>query len=151
MIQSEEKTRLLIGKLVLEQSQYEKQISALRVELSRRARAFAHIGRLLVFAPERIWFEGQIVPKEFEGEPAVDRCAMEVDALISELRDAIAQKNDCVRQLAGLGIDPEESEREQNQRNSRAIWHPANVRYQPEEEVQRKSKAPFGFQPKKNK
>ena len=151
MTKSEEKTRLLIGKLVLEQSQHEKQISVLRDELSRRARVFAHVGRLLVLTPERIWFEGQILPEEFAGEPAVDRCAMEVDALISELRDAIAQKNECVRQLAGLGIDPEESEREQNQRNSRAIWHPANVRYQPEEEVQRKPKAPFGFQPKKNK
>jgi hypothetical protein len=148
MTESEEKTRLLIGKLVLEQSRHEKQISALRDELSRRARVFAHIGRLLVLTPERIWFEGQIVPEEFSGEPAVDRCAMDVDALISELRDAIAQKDDCVRQLAGLGIDPEESEREENQRNSRAIWHPANVRYDPGDN-KAKPKGEFGFRPPK--
>ena len=148
MTHSEEEIRLQIGKLVFEQFQQEKQISSLRDELSRRARVFAHIGRLLVLTPERVWFEGQILPEEFAGEPAVDRCAMEVDALISELRDAIAQKNDCVKQLAGLGIDPEESEREENQRQSRAIWHPANVRYGPDGD-KAKPKGEFGFQPPK--
>jgi hypothetical protein len=35
-------------------------------------------------------------------------------------------------QLVDLGIDPEETEREQNLRASRAIWNPANVADRPE-------------------
>jgi hypothetical protein len=148
MIESEEKTRLLIGKLVLEQHALEKQICSLRDELSRRASVFAHIGRLLVLTPERLFFGEQTVPEEFAGEAAVERSAIEVDILIAELRNAITQKGDCVKQLAELGIDAEESERERDQRASRAIWHPANVRYGPDE-AQKKPKGEFGFRPKK--
>jgi hypothetical protein len=58
---------------------------------------------------------------------------MDVDSLIVELRAAIIRRTDCATELAKLGIDPEETEREQNLRASRAIFHPANVRHQPED------------------
>jgi hypothetical protein len=124
-------TPLQIGMLVLEQSAIEKQIGKLRGELSQRAAIFARIGRLLLFQPERLVFEGQIVDEQFAGEPAIDRCPLDVDSLIAELRAAIVRKGECTVQLAELGIDFEEAEREQNLRDSRALFHPANVRYGP--------------------
>ena len=123
----------LIGKLVLEQSNLEKRILKLRDKISMRARVFAQIGRLLIFQPERLVFDGQTVDEKFAGEPAIDRQATEVDSLIADLRAAIVRKDKCVLELAELGIDPEEIERENNLRASRAIFHPANVRYGPEQ------------------
>jgi hypothetical protein len=122
-----------IGKLVLEQSVLEKQISKLRDELSQRATIFARIGRLLIFQPERLVFEGQTVDEQFAGEAAVDRKAMDVDPLLAELRAAIVRKKASTLELAEMGIDLEEVEREANLRNSRALFHPANVRYGPKE------------------
>jgi hypothetical protein len=135
MTNSERETPLAIGKLMLEQSALEKQIAKLRDQLSLRARTFAQIGKILLFHPERLVFDGQTVDAQFaaEAESPVDRTAMEVDSLIADLRAAITRKNFCAIELAELGIDPAESEREQDQRNSRALFHPANVRYEPED------------------
>jgi hypothetical protein len=131
MTKPESETQLQIGMLVLEQSVLEKQIGKLRDELSLRATTFARIGRLLVFQPERLVFEGQTVEEQFAGEPMIDREAMDVDSLIADLRAAIIRKGACTIQLAELGIDLEEIEHEQNLRDSRALHHPANVRYGP--------------------
>jgi hypothetical protein len=126
-------TQLQIGMLVLEQSVLEKQVGKLRDDISQRATVFARIGRQLVVQPERLVFEGQIVDEQFAGEPAIDRKALEVDDLIAELRAAIVRKNACTAKLVDLGIDLEENERQQNLRNSRALFHPANIRYGPED------------------
>jgi hypothetical protein len=137
---------LQIGKLVLEQSVLEKQIGKLRAELSRRATVFARVGRLLIFQPEQLVFEGQTVDEQFAGEAAVDRKAMEVDSLLAELRAAIVRKNASTVELAEMGIDLEEAEREENLRNSRALFHPANVRYGPEDSgAKRDSRGDLGF------
>jgi hypothetical protein len=133
MTTSEQETQLQIGKLILEQAVLEKQISKLRDELSQRATIFARIGRLLISQPERLAFVGQTVEEQFAGEPAFDRTAMDVDSLIAELRAAIVRKKASTVELADLGIDLEEAEREDNLRNSRAIFHPANTRYGPED------------------
>src|ERR1700723_2418976 len=134
MTNDERETQLQIGKLMLEQSVLEKQISALRDELSRRAAIFARIGRLLLFQPERLVFEGQsAVDEQFAGEAAVDRKAMDLDPVIAELRAAIVRKKASTVELAEIGIDLERAEREENLRNSRALLHPANVRYGSEE------------------
>lgn len=124
---------LQIGKLVLEHSALEKQISKLRDEIATRAAIFARIGRLLISQPERLVFVGQTVDEQFAGEPAFDRKAMDVDSLIAELRATIVRKKQTTVELADLGIDLEEAEREENLRNSRAIFHPANTRYGPED------------------
>ena len=58
---------------------------------------------------------------------------MDVDSLIAELRAAIVRKKASTVELAEMGIDLEEAEREQNLRNSRALFHPANVRYDAED------------------
>jgi len=58
---------------------------------------------------------------------------VDVDSLLAELRAAIVRKKASTVELAEMGIDLEEAEREENLRNSRAIFHPANVRYGPEE------------------
>jgi hypothetical protein len=118
---------LLVGKLVLEHGALEKQIGALRDEASERARTFARIGRLLVFQPERVVFEGQSVGEQFAGELVIDRKAMEVDSLIAELRATILRKKQVRDQLAEIGLDPEQSEDERNARASRALRHPAAV------------------------
>ena len=137
---------LQIGKLVLEQSVLEKQIGKLRDELSRRASTFARIGRLLIFQPEQLVFEGQTVDEQFSGEAAVDRKAMDVDSLIAELRAAIVRKKASAVELAEMGIDLEAAEREANLRNSRALFHPANVRYGPEDSgAKRDSRGDLGF------
>jgi hypothetical protein len=133
MTNPESATQLQIGMLVLEQNVLEKQIGKLRDEISQRARTFARVGRLLVEHPERIVFEGQTVEEQFAGDPAIDRKAMDVDSLIADLRAAIVRKSACTGQLAELGIDFEEIEREQNLRASRALFHPAAIRYGPEE------------------
>jgi len=145
MTDQERELQLAIGKLMLEQSVLEKQIGKLRDELSLRARTFAQIGKILLFHPERLVFAGQTVDAQFvvEGESPVDRTALEVDSLIADLRAAIVRKHSCSVELAELGIDPEESEREQNQRNSRAIFHPANVRYESEEKGTKRSNLGF--------
>jgi hypothetical protein len=145
MTNSERETPLAIGKLMLEQSALEKQIAKLRDQLSLRARTFAQIGKILLFHPERLAFEGQTVEAQFaaDGEAPVDRTAMEVDSLIADLRAAIVRKNSCAVELAELGIDPEETEREQNQRDSRALFHPANVRYEPEDRGTKRSNLGF--------
>jgi hypothetical protein len=132
--------QLLIGKLVVEQSELEKRIGKLRDETERRATIFARIGRLLVLQPERVVFEGQIVDEHFTGEPAIDRKAMDVDRLIADLRAAIVRKRECMVQLAEMGIDLEEAEREKNLRASRALFHPSNVRYEPDDGVTQKAK-----------
>jgi hypothetical protein len=133
MTKPEQETQLQIGKLVLEQAVLEKQISKLRDAISRRARIFAQVGRRLLLQPERLVFKRQTVADQFAGEPEIDQNAMEVDSLLAELRAAIVRKNECTAELAGLGIDLEEAEREENLRASRAIFHPANVRYGPED------------------
>jgi hypothetical protein len=133
MTKDERETQLQIGKLILEQSGLEKQISKLRDELSRRATIFARIGRLLIVQPEQLVFEGQTVDKQFSGESAINRKAMDVDSLIAELRAAIVRKKASTVELAEMGIDLEEAEREENLRNSRALFHSANVRYGPED------------------
>jgi hypothetical protein len=133
MTTPERETQLQIGMLVLEQSVLEKQIGKLRDEISRRATTFARVGRLLVFQPERLVFDGETVDSQFAGEPVIDRKAMDVDSLIADLRAAIVRKSACTVQLAELGIDLEEIEREQNLRASRALFHPAAVRYGPED------------------
>jgi hypothetical protein len=151
MTDQEREFQLAIGKLMLEQSALDKQIAKLRDQLSARARTFAHIGKILLFHPERLVFEGQTVDAQFaaEGESPIDRTAMEVDSLIADLRAAIVRKNACAVELAELGIDPEESELEQNQRNSRAIFHPANVRYESEDKGTKRSNLGF-TKPRKN-
>jgi hypothetical protein len=143
MTKSEKETQLLIGRLVLDQSVLEKQIGKLRDEISRRATIFARVGRLLVLQPERLVFEGQIVEEQFAGEPVVDRKAMDVDSLIADLRAAIIRKSACTAELAELGIDLEEIEREQNLRDSRALLHPANVRYGPEDRSEKRTAVGF--------
>jgi hypothetical protein len=139
MTKPESETQLQIGMLVLEQSVLERQIGKLRDEISQRATILARVGRLLVFQPERLVFEGQIVEEQFAGEPVVDRKTMDVDSLIADLRAAIARKSACAVQLAELGIDLEELEREQNLRASRALFHPAAVRYGPEDSGAKRS------------
>lgn len=125
MTNDERETQLRIGKLMLEQSVLEKQISALRDELSRRAAIFARIGRLLIFQPERLVFEGQsAVDEQFAGEAAIDRKAMDLDPVIAELRAAIVRKKASTVELAEIGIDLEEAERAENLRKSRALFHP---------------------------
>ena len=134
MTEPEEKTQLLIGKLVLEDGAIFKKIGVLRDELSRRAGTFAQIGRLLVLQPERLLFEGQTIEDEqFAGEAAIDRKALDVDSLIADLRAAILRKEAVTVELAELGIDLEEAEREHNLRLSRALHNPANVRPAPED------------------
>jgi hypothetical protein len=149
MTKSEGETQLQIGMLVLEQSFLEKQIGKLRDQISERAKIFARIGKLLVSQPERLVFEGQSIDEQFAGEPVIDRKAMDVDSLIAELRAAIARQSACTVQLAELGIDPEEAERERDLRASRALFHPANVRYEPEDGgTKRKDKrGDVGFKP----
>jgi hypothetical protein len=144
-------TQLQIGMLVLEQSVLEKQIGKLRDEISQRATIFARIGRLLLFQPERLVFEGQAVDEQFAGEPVIDRKAMDVDSLIAELRAAIFRKKACTVELAELGIDLEEAEREQNLRASRALFHPANVRYGSEDGAAKREakRSDVGFMPRK--
>ncbi len=132
MTKPERETQRQIGKLVLEQSVLEKQIGKLRDQISQRAMIFARVGRLLILQPERLVFEGQTVDEQFAGEAAVDRKAMDVDSLIVALRAAIVRKKASTVELAEMGIDLEEAEREQNLRNSRALFHPANVRYSSE-------------------
>jgi hypothetical protein len=153
MTSPERETQLQIGILVLEQSALEKQIGKLRDEISGRAKIFARIGRLLVFQPERLVFEGQTVDEQFAGEPVISRKAMDVDSLIAELRAAIARKSACTVQLAELGIDLEENEREQNLRASRALFHPANVRYGPEDDGTKREneRGNLGFKPWKRR
>jgi hypothetical protein len=119
----------LIGKLVLEQIALEKQIGKLRDEISQRATIFARVGRLLIFQPEQLVFEGQTIDEQFAGEVAIDRKDMDVDSLLAELRAAIIRKMASTAELAELGIDLEEAGREQNLRASRALFHPANVRH----------------------
>ena len=58
---------------------------------------------------------------------------MDVDFLIAELRAAIVRKKASTVELAEMGIDLDEAEREQNLRNSRALFHPGNIRYGPED------------------
>jgi hypothetical protein len=118
-----------IGMLVLEQAALERQIGKLRDEISQRATIFAQIGRLLIFQPERLVFEGQSIDEQFAGEAAIDRKAMDVDSLLTELRAAIVRKKACAAELAEAGIDFEEAEHEHNLRASRALFHPANVSY----------------------
>jgi hypothetical protein len=127
------KTQLLVGRLILEQSALEKKISALRDEFSRRARVFAQTGRLLVFQPERLAFDGDAVGEDFAGEAAIDRKALDVDSLIADLRAAIIRRNACASELAEMGLDPEEGERERNLRASRALFHPANALHSAED------------------
>jgi hypothetical protein len=129
MTKPERETQQKIGKLILEQSVLEKKISKLRDQISQRAAIFARVGRLLLLQPERLVFEGQTVDEQFAGEVAIDRKAMDVDSLIAELRAAIVRKKVSAVELAEMGIDLDEAEREQNLRNSRALFHPANVRY----------------------
>lgn len=152
MDKCEGETRLQIGALVLEQSVLEKRIGKLRDEISERAKIFARIGRRLVLQPERLVFEGQTVDEQFAGEPVIDRKAMDVDSLIAELRAAIARKSACTAELAELGIDLEESEREQNLRASRALFHPANVRYPEDDGTKRENeRGDVGFKPWKRR
>jgi hypothetical protein len=129
MTKPEGQTPLQIGMLVLEQSALERQIANLRDEISQRAAKFAQVGRLLLFKPEHLVFTGQTVDAEFAGESVIDRNAMDVDSLLAELRAAIVRKKACTAELAETGIDFEEAEREQNLRASRALFHPANIRY----------------------
>jgi hypothetical protein len=116
----------------------------LRDELALRARTFARIGHLLLFQPERLVFEGQTdVGEQFAGESAVDRKATDVDSLIADLRAAIVRRNACAVELAELGIDPEEEEHERDLRASRALFHPANVRYSPEDRGTKRGRVGF--------
>jgi hypothetical protein len=149
MTKPEGETGLQIGMLVLEDASLGKKIGKLRDELSERARIFARTGRLLVMQPERLVFEGQTVDEQFAGEPVIDRKALDVDSQIAELRAAIVRKKACTVQLAELGIDIEEAEREQNLRASRALFHPANVRSGPEDE--RTNRGDVGFVPRKRR
>jgi hypothetical protein len=121
---------------------------ALEVPASQRC-TFADFA-LAEKRPERVVFKGQTVAEGFAGEPLIDRTAMDVDSLIGELRNAIARKSDCTAKLAEMGIDPEESESDRNQRASRALWHPANAGNQ-SEDSEVKNKREFGFRPPKNK
>ena len=145
MTDQERELQIAIGKLMLEQSDLEKRIGKLRDELSRRAKTFAYVGKILLFQPERLAFEGQPVDAQFaaDGEAPVDRTTMEVDSLVADLRAAIVRKSSCAVELAELGIDPEETEREKNQRDSRALFHPANVRYGPEDKGTKPSNLGF--------
>jgi hypothetical protein len=133
MTEPEEKTQLLVGKLVLEEGAIEKKIGELRDEISKRARIFASIGNLLATKPELVYFEGQTVDEEFAGEAAIDRAGMDVDCLIAELRAAIIRKKACTVQLLEMGIDLQEAERQHNLRLSRALHNPANVHPAPED------------------
>jgi hypothetical protein len=89
MTKPEGATQLQIGMLVLELSVLQKQIGKLLDEISQRATIFALVGRLLVFLPERLPFEGRIVDGQFSGEPEIDWKAIDVDSLIAELRAGI--------------------------------------------------------------
>jgi hypothetical protein len=129
MAKPEGETQLKIGMLVVEQSALERRIGKLRDELSQRATIFAQIGRLLLFQPERLVFEGQTIGEQFAGEVAIDRKTMDVDSLLAEFRAAIVRGKACTVGLAEVGIDLEEAEREQNRRASRALFHPASARY----------------------
>jgi len=120
---------LAIGKLVVEQFALEKQIGKLRDEISIRARTYARIGRILISNPEQLVFEGQNVEEQFAGESAIDRSALDVDSAIAELRAAIVRQRVCKSELAALGVDPDEAEREKDQRASRALFHPANTHH----------------------
>jgi hypothetical protein len=153
MTKPEGETPLQIGMLVLEDASLEKKIGKLRDELSERARIFARIGRLLVLQPERLVFEGQKVDEQFAVEPVIDRKAVDVDSLLAELRAAIVRKKACTVELAELGIDLEEAEREQNLRASRALFHPANVSYGPEDGGVRREgdRGDVGFVPRKRR
>jgi hypothetical protein len=151
MTNPESETQLQIGMLVLETNVLDKKIGSLRDEISQRARTFARVGRLLVLQPERLVFDGQTVEEQFAGESVVDRKAMDVDSLIADLRAAIVRRSACTAQLAELGIDIEEIEREQNLRASRALFHPATVRYGPDDDAAKREdkRADLGFKPRR--
>jgi hypothetical protein len=154
MTKSEGETHLHIGKLIAELCALEKNIGKLRDEIAQRATTFARVGRRLVSQPERLVFEGQSdVDEQFAGEPVIDRKAMDVDSLLAELRAAIVRKKECTVELAELGIDLEEAEREHNLRLSRALLHPANVRHGSEDgEAKREDKRnEVGFVPRKRR
>jgi len=68
---------------------------------------------------------------------------MYVDSLITELRAAIPRKCACTAELAELGIDLEEAQSERNLRASRALFHPANVRYEHEDGETKRSDLGF--------
>lgn len=148
MTETEENSRLSIGSLVLEQSDLGRRISALRDELAARAKVFARAGKLLLFQPERLVFDGQTVSEKFSGEPVIDRKAMEVNSLLDELRSAIIRQGECSTRLAEMGIDLEENERQQNLRASRALFHPANVHHSPNDDSENRVPVGFGKPPK---
>jgi hypothetical protein len=139
MMNAEGDIQLKIGMLVLEQNVLEKQIGKLRDEISQRATTFARVGRLLLFQPERLVFEGESLDEQFAGEPTIHRTDLDVDSLIAQLRVALVRKTACIAELAELGIDLEEIEREQNLRASRALFHPANVRRASEASVTKRT------------
>jgi hypothetical protein len=112
---------LAIGNFMLEHNAAEKRIGELRDEAIKRAETYSRIASLLAREPERLIFEGQFVDSQFEGEPRVDRNLTDVDTLVQELRAAIMQKKRLRDQLAEMGVDPEESERQELLRRSRAL------------------------------
>jgi hypothetical protein len=118
---------LLIGKLIVEQGSLEKQIGRICDELALRASVYAKVANLLIVKPERLVFKGETVAEEFAGEHAIDRDAMAIDSLLADLRVAIAEKNECAKRLAELGVNPVQMEDDRNQRASRALHHPAQA------------------------
>jgi len=148
MTDTDKSATLAIGKLVVEQFDLEKQIGSLRDELGRRAAVFAQVGKMLLLKPERLVFEGENVTEQFAGESPIERNAMDVAYLIADLRAAIVGKGECTAQLAELGIDPEEIERRENARNSRAVWNPANA--SPDPAPKKAAAVGFTVRPKKS-
>ena len=136
---------LLIGKLIVEQGELEKRIGGLCDELAKRAGVFAKVANLLIAKPENLVFKGQAVTEEFAGEPEIDRDAMAVDSLLTDLRAAIVGKSECAKRLAALGIDPAQMDDERNQRASRALHHPAKALASDP-----KPKGNFGFYPRES-
>jgi hypothetical protein len=121
-----ESTAQLIGRLILEEIALEKKIGLLRDEAARRATTYARIGRLLLFQPERIFFDGENVDEQFAGEPAADRTLLDVDGVLRDLRAAIIDRKKNREWLTDLGVDREELEHQENLRKSRALRSQAN-------------------------
>ena len=114
----------IVGRLVLEEIALEKRIGALRIEAARRATTFQRTSGLLIADPERIVLEGQDVEAQFAGQPQIDGKELDVSlltSLLDELRAAIVRKRELLERLIEMGVDLEESERQELLKKSRAL------------------------------